>query len=541
MYFIGVDVGTSSVRAGLVKKVENGGGKLIKYHAEPITIFKPKTSYFEQSSKNIWDKVCECVKNVTADIIDKSEIKGIGFDATCSLVLLDKHNEPLSASPTNNNDQNIIMWLDHRAEKEADFINSLGHDCLKYVGGKVSLEMEIPKLLWLKRNMLDSYNNIHYAFDLPDFLTFKATGKTSRSICSLTCKWNYDAVKGQFPQDYFESIGLKELTEDNYSKIGNDILFPGDFVGKLSNEAANDMNLINGISVATSIIDAHAGGLGLIGSTTNKLSDVDLTSKLVLIAGTSSCHMSITENILFTKGVWGPYKNALIPNYFLSEGGQSASGVLIDYILSTHPDYQKTLNDLNGQNIHDYLYDEILKLSTSASLKTFHELTKDFHIYPDFHGNRSPVADSTLTGMICGLTMHNSIFITYLAMIQALSYSTKHIIESLYKAGRNEFKSILICGGLSKNKLFIQTTADVCSIPVLISNEPESVLLGAAILGATASKIFPNLKTAINELKNDAYQIEADVNSFDYHSRKYRVFLKMLDDQQSYKNIMNGT
>ena len=80
---------------------------MIKYHSEPITIFKPKTSYFEQSSKNIWNKVCECVKNVTADIIDKSEIKGIGFDATCSLVLLDKNNEPLTASPTNNNDQNI--------------------------------------------------------------------------------------------------------------------------------------------------------------------------------------------------------------------------------------------------------------------------------------------------------------------------------------------------------------------------------------------------------------------------------------------------
>lgn len=446
----------------------------------------------------------------------------------------------MTASPTNNNDQNIIMWLDHRAEKEADFINSLEHDCLKYVGGKVSLEMEIPKLLWLKRNMTESYKNIHYAFDLPDFLTFMATGKPSRSICSLTCKWNYDAVKGQFPQDYFESIGLKELTEDNYSKIGSKILFPGDFVGNLSKEAAKDMNLITGIAIGTSMIDAHAGALGLIGSTTEELSDVDLTSKLVLIAGTSSCHMSITENILFTKGVWGPYKNALIPNYFLAEGGQSASGVLIDYILSTHPDYQKTLNNLNGQNIHDYLYDEILKQSTDAGLKTFHELTKDFHIYPDFHGNRSPVADSTLMGMICGLTMHDSIFISYLAVIQALSYSTKHIIESLYNAGRNKFKSILICGGLSKNKLFIQTTADVCSIPVLISYEPESVLLGAAILGATASKIFPDLKTAINELKNDAYQIKADVNSFDYHSRKYRVFLKMLDDQQSYKNIMNG-
>lgn len=522
-----------------MKKIENGGGKLIKYHSEPITIYKPKPGYFEQSSREIWEKVCDCIKNVTSEIEDKSQIKGIGFDATCSLVLIDKSGHPLTASPTKNNEQNIIMWLDHRAEKEADFINSLGHDCLKYVGGSVSLEMEVPKCLWIKNNLLDSYNKIHYAFDLPDFLTFMATGNPVRSICSLTCKWNYDTVKEEFPRDYFESIDLNELCENNFSKIGNSIMFPGDYAGGLTEEAAKMMNLQPNTSVGHSMIDAHAGAIGLIGSTTEKLNDIDLTSKLVLIAGTSTCHMSITENILFTPGIWGPYKHALIPNYFLAEGGQSASGVLIDFILNNHPDYQKILKESSGSNIHDYLYDEILKISASQKLKSFHELTKDFHIYPDYHGNRSPIADSTLTGMICGLTMHNSIFISYLAVIQALSYSTKHIIESLYKAGRNEFQSILICGGLSKNKLFVQTTADVCSIPVLISDEQESVLLGSAILGATASKIFPNLKTAINELKNKAYQVEADVNSFDYHSRKYRVYLKMLDNQQSYKAIMN--
>ena len=124
-------------------------------------------------------------------------------------------------------------------------------------------------------------------------------------------------------------------------------------------------------------------------------------------------------------------------------------------------------------------------------------------------------------------------------MIQALAYSTKHIIESLYESGREEFKSILICGGLSKNKLFVQTTADVCKMPVLISKEPESVLLGSAMLGARASGIFDSLDEAINSLKNDANQVEPDWKSFEYHDRKYRVFLKMLSDQNAYKAIMN--
>lgn len=515
----------------------DSGGKLIKHHCEEIAIFKPKTGFFEQSSNDIWQKVCECIKSVTSDINDKSKVKGIGFDATCSLVLIDENNLPLTVCPSKDNEKNIIMWLDHRAQAEADFINSLRHDCLKYVGGKVSLEMEIPKLLWLKKNLHESYEKIHYAFDLPDFLTYKATGNDSRSACSLTCKWNYDAIKGQFPTDYFESIGLNELCENNFAKIGRDIKFPGDFVAGLSDEAAKEMNLLPGTPVGTSMIDAHAGATGLIG-TSAKLIDDDLTSKLVLIAGTSTCHMSVTEDMLLVAGVWGPYKNALIPNYFLHEAGQSACGILIDHILTSHQDYEKLRGELNGANIHDHLFEEILKLAEAKNLKSFHELTKDFHIYPDFHGNRSPLGDSTLTGMICGLGMHNSIYLCYLAIIQALSYSTKHIIEVLCASGRKEFKSILICGGLSKNKLYVQTTADICEMPVLISDEPESVLLGAAILGATASGIYPDLKSAINEFKNDALQLIPVKNSFDFHAKKYRVFKKMLNDQKTYKDIM---
>lgn len=515
------------------------GGKLLKHNVEEIKIFKPLPglSYFEQSSDNIWKKVCECIRAVTSDI-DKSKIKGIGFDATCSLVLLDKHNQPLTASPTKNNEQNIIMWMDHRAQSEADFINSLNHDVLKYVGGKVSLEMEIPKLLWLKKNLYDeSFSKIHHAFDLPDFLTFKATGNASRSICSLTCKWNYDAIKCEFPRDYFTSIGLEELCNDNFCKIGNVILAPGELVGGLCEEAAKEMNLMPGIAVGCSMIDAHAGAVGLIGSSSKELGEIDVTSKLVLIAGTSSCHMSITENLLFASGIWGPYKNALIPDFFLHEGGQSATGILIDHILSTHPDYSK-IKEIHP-SIHDHLYSEILKLAKAQNLNSYHELTKNFHIYPDFHGNRSPIADSSLRGMVSGLTMHDSIYIFYLAIIQAIAYSTKHIIESLYAAGRKKFKAILICGGLSKNKLFVQANADICEIPILISSEVESILIGAAMLGATASGAFKNLLTAINELSNDAFQIEPDKSSFDYHSRKYRVYLKMLKDQQEYKKIMS--
>lgn len=557
-----MDVGTSSARAGLVKKTE-AGGKLLKYHSEEIKIFKPEVDYFEQSSDDIWKKVCECVKKVSADV-PKDEIVGIGFDATCSLVLLDANLQPLTASPTEKNDQNVIMWLDHRAKLEANFINSLQHEILKFVGGKVSLEMEIPKLLWLKKNMeLTSFQKIHRAFDLPDFLTWRATGEDSRSICSLTCKWNYDAINRKWSSDYFESIGLHELLEKGFAKIGTKVLFPGDRVSGLTENAAQELGLLPGTSVGTSMIDAHAGALGLIASHSS-IPHNDTTAKLILIAGTSTCHMSVTEDCLYSPGIWGPYKHALLPNHFLIEAGQSAAGeaflsfcllvyskfifmfslflgILIDQLVNNHPDYQQIKADLKqDERIYTHLFNEIMKLAASQKVKTFHELTKDFHIYPDFHGNRSPIGDSNLKGAISGCTMHDSIFVTYLAVVQSLAYSTKHIINSLYQSGRKEFKSILICGGLSKNKLYVQAHADICGIPVLISNEDESVLVGAAMLGAKASGIYTSLESAVDDLSSSCYQIDPNSESNDYHARKYQVFIKMLDDQQAYAKIMSG-
>ena len=531
-----VDVGTSSARAGLVQKTKSGG-KLLKYHSEETKIFKPQSEYFEQSSENVWQKVCECIKKVTEGV-PKEEIVGIGFDATCSLVIFDDNLKPLTVSLTGNNEQNIIMWLDHRAKQEADYINSLKHDILKYVGGNVSLEMEIPKLLWLKQNMKDSFDKIHLAFDLPDFLTWRATGQDSRSVCSLTCKWNYDAINAKWAADYFRSIGLEELVSNDFAKIGKKVLFPGDRVGGISKEAAKETGLLEGTAVACSMIDAHAGALGLIASHSES-SKSEITSKFILIAGTSTCHMSVTENCLFSPGIWGPYKHALLPNYYLIEAGQSATGILIDHLVKGHPGYAKLESELkDGENIHDKLFDGILTIATCKQLKTFHELSKDFHIYPDFHGNRSPIGDSNLKGAISGCSMHDSIYVTYLAVVQALTYQTKHIIDSLYQSGREKFKSILICGGLSKNKLFIQAHADICGVPVLISNEPESVLLGAAMLGATASGLYDNLEKAVEDLSNSCYQITPNALSSNFHARKYKVFLKMLTDQQSYSKIM---
>lgn len=276
----------------------------------------------------------------------KEKIAGIGFDATCSLVAVDKNDKPLTVSTSGDNNQNIILWMDHRAAKEAGQINDTKHELLKCVGGKVSLEMEIPKVMWLKSHLNEKcWSKLGKLFDLPDYLTWKCTGDDTRSLCSIVCKWNFDGFNHTWSRDFFEKIGLEDLCADDFAILGKNVTTPGAAIGKgLNEQAAKELGLKVGTPVAGSMIDAHAGALCLFGCHADGI-DNDVSSKMALICGTSSCHMSVEKELVWANGIWGPYKDAIFPAFYLHEGGQSATGILLDHIVKTHPAYKQALEN----------------------------------------------------------------------------------------------------------------------------------------------------------------------------------------------------
>src|ERR1700724_3167133 len=234
---------------------------------QPITVWHETGSVVEQSSAEIWAACAASVRAAMAEAaIPVSAVKGLGFDATCSLVVLDTNANPLTVSGSGDHRRNVIVWMDHRAIAEAREVNDTKHDVLRYVGGSISPEMEIPKLLWLKRHLPSSYNKAGHFFDLADYLSFRATESTARSICTLACKWNFLAHEQRWSGSYFERIGLADLASDGYAKIGKQIVAPGTPLGTgLTESAARDFGLLGGTPVGASLIDAHAGGVGTIG------------------------------------------------------------------------------------------------------------------------------------------------------------------------------------------------------------------------------------------------------------------------------------
>lgn len=536
-YFIGIDVGTGSARAG----VFSAEGQLLGAASHTLALNKPAHDFVEQSSSQIWDACCISTKSAVAKAgVDPAVIAGIGFDATCSLVLLDDADAPLAATPEQADAWNVIVWMDHRAIAEATEINMQDADVLKRVGGRISPEMEIPKLLWLKRHNPDTWQKAARMFDLPDWLVHRATGTNDRSMCSPVCKWTYLGEKGGdgngWDADFLARIGLSDLTENGFVRIGNVMLSPGSRAGSLTEQAAQELGLMPGISVAVGAIDAYAGALGTLGL--GAKTKTDMLSRMALVGGTSTCHLTVSEQALFVPGVWGPYFDVLLPGVWTNEAGQSASGVLIDRLLQGDANYADLREEAAAKSTTVY---DVLNahLDALAGDHPVHTLSRDVHMVPDFHGNRSPLADPLRKGSVVGLTLdrgRDALALTYLAAIQGLAYGTRHIMEVFAGQGA-QFKTIVMSGGLARNPLYRQTHADVTGCTVLAAEHSEAVLLGSAMMGASASGAYADLLAAMAAMSGSFAETSPQDRS-EYHDSKYKIFRKMQDDFASYAAIM---
>lgn len=540
---LGVDVGTSSARAGLF----DATGARRGVGVAPFETWRDTDDFVEQSSEGIWRACGEAIRAALEDAgAAPDDVAAIGFDATCSLVVVDAEGRPVSVSPSADDDRNVIVWMDHRAMDQTARINATGHDVLKYVGGTMSPEMEPPKLLWLKEHRPESWARAARFFDLPDWLGFRASGADARSLCTTVCKWTYVGKEGRWDDSFFRQIGLGDLVDEGYRRIGTAIRPMGERAGGLTEVAARELGLAPGIDVAVSIIDAHAGGLGLLGAHVEGDTSIDaagLETRLALIGGTSSCHMAVSAEPRFIEGVWGPYWSAMVPGMWLTEGGQSATGALIDHVIRSHARGAELEADARreGTTVYAKLNERLDALAEAVSFPA--ALTRELHVLPYFHGNRSPRADPTLRGMISGLKLTDSVdalALAYLATIQAIAHGTRHIVDALNGAGY-AIDTLVATGGDIKNPVFVREHADATGCRVVLPEEDEAVLLGAAMLAAVASGATPDLVTAMRTMSRARTTLAPggdDVRAF--HEKKHRVFHRMHADQLAYRASMKG-
>jgi FGGY-family pentulose kinase len=521
--FIGVDVGSASVRAG----VFDDAGQELAFATRPIRQFNPRSDCYEQSSADIWTQLCAAVREAVAGAaVPVQTVQGIGFDATCSLVAVGATGEPVSVAEDGDPQRDIVMWMDHRAMIEAAVINATRDPALDYVGGFVSVEMELPKALWLQRHLPQRHAAVWRYFDLADYLVWRATGADVASVCTLTCKWNYLAHEQRFSTTLLAAVGLSGLLD----KVPTTVLPLGSAAGTLSRRAAAELGLLPSTVVATGIIDAHAGGLALLGAAPD--------GGLAIISGTSCCHLAVSRQKVMVPGVWGPYFGAMLPGWWLNEAGQSAAGSLIDWTLhqsDAWPTLEAAARD-TGRGVYDIANEWVAALEAREA-----NPTRNLHVLADHHGNRSPRADPLARGIIAGLTLErgpDALARRYLATVQALAYGTRHIVEALNTAGHH-IGRVLITGGGIRNAVSLREHADALGRDLHLGSEDQEVTRGAALLAATASGAFPDLQAAAGAMVRAGTIVRANAERRAFHDAKYAVYLALYDDWCRYRRMMS--
>ncbi|RDW95232.1 actin-like ATPase [Coleophoma crateriformis] len=574
-HYIGIDVGTGSARACII----DSSGDIKALATENIQLWQPETGYYEQSTSNIWRCICMCVQRALSQHnIDPTTVRGIGFDATCSLaVFASDTDEPVPVTGPNfandGNDRNVILWLDHRPVEETEKINATGHNLLRYVGGKMSIEMEIPKVLWLKNNMPPELFDRCKFYDLADALTHLATGNETRSFCSTVCKQGFvpvgvdGSVKG-WQEDFYEAIGLGDLTKDNFKRMGGvdgvngKYMSAGELVGTLSEKAGSELGLPAGIAVGSGVIDAYAGWVGTVGAKVHLQSEQlesgvpknDMSqafSRLAAVAGTSTCHLAMSKDPVFVDGVWGPYRDVLLPNYWMAEGGQSATGELLKHVLETHASYNELLSmaESFNTNVYDYLNSHLEEMKDKVEAPTISYLGRHFFFYGDLWGNRSPIANPNMTGSIIGLTSDRSmdgLAVHYYATMEFIAMQTRQIIETMNKSGHS-ITSIFMSGSQCQNKILMELLATTCGMPVLIPKYVHAAVVhGAAMLGAKAASSDKDGKTEdlwsiMDRMSKPGRLVKPgkDENEKKLLDAKYAVFLEQCATQQSYRQSVD--
>ena len=516
---VGVDVGTGSARAGVFTRQ----GEFLGRSEHPILMRRTDANFAEHDSEDIWAAVCASVRGAMAEAgATPQDVVGIGFDATCSLVVRDSRGAQVTVSRDGEDRWDTIVWLDHRALDEADECTRTGHEVLHYAGGVMSPEMEVPKLMWLKRHLPQSWARAGQMFDLADFLSWKATGSLARSQSTLTCKWTYlGHFEQKWRQDFLAQVGLDDLIgkaalPQTASPVGADL-------GTLTQAAANDLGLTTACHVGAGLIDAHAGALGVLGAFTADVETID--RHLALIAGTSSCVMALSAEDRPTTGVWGPYFGAVLPGVWLNEGGQSATGALLDHIIRWHGAGGEPTREK-----HLAICQRVMELREVEGLA----LADRLHVLPDFHGNRSPLGDPFARGVISGLTLDSdfdSLCRLYWRTCVSIALGVRHILDTLNTRGYS-IDTLHITGGHTRNPLLMELYADATFCTVVEPSTPDATLLGMAMVAANAAGLYPTLDQACLAMQQGGTSRAPDPTARTQFDRDYRVFLEMIRQRQ---------
>jgi L-ribulokinase len=484
-YTIGIDFGTESGRAVLVD-VSNGYELATSVHLYANSVIDEKLPESGLRLEPDWalqdpNDYLEVFKHTIPAVIKESGISpadviGLGVDFTaCTMLPTKADGTPLCFLPEwrGNPHAWVKLWKHHAAQPEADRINEtarkMGEGWLDRYGGKISSEWFFSKTLQILEEAPEVYDAADRLLEATDWVVWQLTGIETRNSCTAGYKAMWSKREGFPSNEYFAALNPK-LANVIDEKMTRDIQPIGAKAGELTRQAAEWTGLLPGTAVAVANVDAHVA----VPATT-----VAEAGRMVMIMGTSICHMVLGEEEHLVPGICGYVEDGILPGLFGYEAGQSCVGDHFAWFTENCvPASYEREAQARGINIHQLLEEKAARLKPGESGL----LALDW-----WNGNRSVLVDVDLTGLLIGATLLTRPEEIYRALIEATAYGTRVIIEALENNGVPVWE-LVACGGLpEKNKLLMQIYADVTGREFKVAGSTQTPALGSAMFGAVAA------------------------------------------------------
>jgi L-ribulokinase len=525
-YVVGVDFGTLSGRALLVRVSDGAelGSATCDYRHGVMDAALAATGeplppdWALQDPEDYRDVLREAVPAaVAAAGIDPARVIGIATDFTASTPL------PVTADGTPLCQLDGLagrphaypkLWKHHAAQGQADRINAVarerGERWLARYGGKISAEWQYAKALQVLDEDPEMYQRADRWIEAADWIIWQLCGAETRNACTAGYKGIYQG--GRYPSTEYLAALDPRFAGFAAGKLEHPISPLGGRAGSLTARAAAWTGLPEGIAVAVGNVDAH-----VTPPAANAIGD----GQMVLIMGTSTCHVMNSATLAEIPGMCGVVDGGIVAGRFGYEAGQTGVGDIFAWLAehAVPPAYHEEAAR-RGLSVHDLLSAEAATQPAGAHGL----LALDW-----LNGNRSVLVDHHLSGVVAGLTLATRAPDIYRALVESTAFGTRVIIDAFESAGAG-VAELVIAGGLMRNELIMQIYADVTRRPLSLIRSAQGPALGSAIHAAVAAGAYPSVPAAAAAMGSmHAGVYTPDPASADIYDELYAEYVTLHD------------
>lgn len=472
-YFIGLDIGTSSTKALLISENE-----IVASVSKDYPVYYPQPGWSEQNPAD-WLEASLCALGEVTQGIDKTQVCAISFSGQMhGLVALDKDDNVIRPA---------ILWNDGRSEKQVDYLNgTVGKDFLLDCTGNIAFAgFTAPKVLWMSENEKENFDRTSKIMLPKDYVAYMLSGSFATDVSDAAGTLYFDTGRRTWSEPMLDLLHIdKTMLPKVYES--------DECVGYLKDDIAAKL----GFGRVKIIIGAGDNAASAIG--TGTVED-------------GSCNISLgTSGTVFVTCDKYECDRVNAIHTFCSANRKYH---YLACILSAASAQKWWIEDILGAQ---YDFSDVEKFAGKSEVQ----------FLPYLMGERSPVNDSNVRAAFLGLSMNTAKEEMTLAVLEGVAFALRQNIDIIRSLGV-DIKKSKVCGGGTKNKLWLKILASVLNVELEIPVLEHGGALGAAMLAAKSSLAADEYSAMEEEFYKIKQTVEPDAALAGFYNDKYGKYLKI--------------